>query len=75
MSSFHLTGLGINRNFGFLWNIGIGSVNPDGTNSNDTFRGAMAFSEPETQKVKYLFDTFKNVQYYVDVHSFGEMIL
>jgi carboxypeptidase T len=70
-----LTGVDINRNFDFLWGSGIGTVNPDGTNSNETYRGTAAFSEPETQNVKYLFDTFKNIQYYVDVHSFGEMIL
>jgi carboxypeptidase T len=73
--NFHLTGVDINRNFDFLWGSGIGTVNPDGTNSNETYRGTAAFSEPETQNVKYLFDTFKNIQYYVDVHSFGEMIL
>ena len=35
----------------------------------------VAFSEPETKNVKHLFDTYTNVKYYVDVHSFGEMIL
>jgi carboxypeptidase T len=72
---YHTTGVDINRNFDFLWSSGIGTVNPDGTNVGETFRGAAAISEPETQNVKYLFDTYKNIKYYVDVHSFGEMIL
>jgi carboxypeptidase T len=72
---YHLTGVDINRNFDFLWKSGIGTVNPDGTNSNETYRGTSAFSEPETKNVKYLFDTFTNIKYFVDVHSFGEMIL
>ncbi len=72
---FHLTGVDINRNFDFLWSSGIGTVNLDGTNSSETYRGTAAFSEPETKNVKYLFDTYRNIQYYVDIHSFGEMIL
>jgi murein tripeptide amidase MpaA len=74
-SRFHGTGVDINRNFEFLWTSGIGTVNPDGTNMGETFRGTAALSEPETQNVKYLFDTYKTIKYYVDVHSFGEMIL
>ena len=35
----------------------------------------LPLSEPETKNVSYLFDTFGNIGYYVDVHSFGEMIL
>lgn len=73
--TFHLTGVDINRNFDFLWKSGIGTINSDGTTSNETYRGTEAFSEPETKNVKYLFDTYRNIQYYVDIHSFGEMIL
>lgn len=73
--TFHLTGVDINRNFDFIWRSGIGTVNSDGTNSSETFRGTSAFSEPETKNVRYLFDAYSNIKYYVDVHSFGEMIL
>jgi carboxypeptidase T len=72
---YHGTGVDINRNFDFLWSSGIGTVNSDGTNMGETFRGTAALSEPETQNVKYLFDTYGNIKYYADVHSFGEMIL
>jgi murein tripeptide amidase MpaA len=72
---YHLIGVDINRNFDFLWNTGIGTVNPDGTHSSETYKGIAAFSEPETKSIKYLFDTYSNIKYYVDIHSFGEMIL
>ena len=72
---YHKTGVDINRNFDFLWTSGIGTMNSNGTHRSQTFRGTAAFSEPETKNVKYLFDTYTNIKYYVDVHSFGEMIL
>jgi carboxypeptidase T len=72
---YHKVGVDINRNFDFLWGSGIGTVNTDGTNMGETFRGTTAFSEPETKNVKYLFDTYSNIGYYVDIHSFGQMIL
>jgi carboxypeptidase T len=73
---YHLTRVDINRNFDFLWNSGIGTVNSDSTNSSETFRGSAAISEPETKNVKYLLDTYNNrIKCYVDIHSFGEMIL
>lgn len=74
-SKFHLTGVDLNRNFDFLWSSGIGTVNSDGTMSSETYRGTAPFSEPETRNVKYLLDTYNNIKYYVDIHSFGEMIL
>jgi carboxypeptidase T len=72
---FHLTGVDINRNFDFLWTSGIGTVTSNGTNSSETYRGTSALYGPETRNVKYLFDTYSNIQYYIDIHSFGEMIL
>jgi murein tripeptide amidase MpaA len=72
----HSTGVDINRNFNFLRKSGIGTINEiDGKNMSETYKGRAAFSEPETRNVNYLFDTFGNIQYYVDIHSFGGMIL
>ena len=65
-------GVDNNRNFDFLWSSGIGSSQ---NRSDETFRGAAAFSEPETRNVKHLFDTFPNIRYYLDIHSFGKLIL
>jgi|SRR5215211_96164 len=72
---YHKTGVDINRNFDFLWSSGIGTVNSNSTNRSQTFRGTAAFSEPETKNVKYLLDRYNNIRYYVDIHSYGEMIL
>jgi carboxypeptidase T len=44
-------------------------------NRSETYRGEAPFSKPETQNVKHIFDEFKNIKYYIDIHSFGEMIL
>jgi murein tripeptide amidase MpaA len=70
----HLTGVDINRNFDFLWGSGIGTVRPDGRNRSETYKGTKAFSEPETQNVCHLLDSFK-INYYIDIHSYGELIL
>ena len=70
----HKSGVDINRNFDFLWNSGIGTVNKDGSNMSETYRGESSFSEPETKNVKYILDNY-DIQYYVDIHSYGELIL
>ncbi len=65
-------GVDINRNFDFLWNSGIGtSDNP----AEIIYKGTAPFSEPETRNVKYLFDTYPNICYYVDIHSYSGLIL
>jgi carboxypeptidase T len=65
-------GVDINRNYDFLWNSGIGtSLNE----CSDTFRGANAFSEPETRNVLQIIDEYSNIKSMIDVHSFSETIL
>ena len=65
-------GVDLNRSFDFLWNSGIGtSSNP----SSFIYKGKSPFSEPETRNVRYLFDTYPNIGYFVDVHSYGGLIL
>ena len=65
-------GVDLNRNFDFLWNSGIGtSANP----SSNLYKGASAFSEPEARNVRHLFTTYPNISYFVDIHSFGQLIL
>ncbi len=71
-------GVDLNRNYDLLW--GIETVTPSGftgTSTNpctDVFVGPNAFSEPETQNVKTLLDTFP-IDCMVDVHSYSELIL
>lgn len=65
-------GVDLNRNFDFLFSSGIGtSTNP----CSNIYRGTSPFTEPETRNVRYLFDTYPNIRYYVDIHSFSELIL
>ncbi|WP_416669828.1 M14 family metallopeptidase [Egbenema bharatensis] len=65
-------GVDINRNFDFLWSSGIGtSSNP----CSDIYKGSAPFSEPETQNVRRLLDTYPNIGYFVDIHSASELIL
>jgi hypothetical protein len=46
------TGVDLNRNFGFMW--GYDNIGSSNTQSSDTYRGPSAFSEPETQALKWL---------------------
>jgi carboxypeptidase T len=65
-------GVDINRNFDFLWSSGIGT---SASKSSEIYRGAAPFSEPETRNVKYLFDTFPSIRYYLDIHSYSGLVL
>ncbi|WP_440947367.1 M14 family metallopeptidase [Methanosarcina sp. T3] len=65
-------GVDLNRNFDFLWDSGIGTSSSP---ASYTYKGESAFSEPETRNVRYLFDTYKNIGYFVDIHSYSELIL
>jgi murein tripeptide amidase MpaA len=75
-------GIDINRNQNFLWdfntdfapaaiNVYLASSDP----SQDTYHGHAAQSEPETQNVNYIHDTYTRIRWYVDVHSYSEDIL
>jgi carboxypeptidase T len=65
-------GVDVNRNFDFLWGSGVGTSSSP---SSIIYKGVSAFSEPETRNVRHLFDAYPNIRYYVDIHSFGELIL
>src|SRR5262249_45289862 len=74
-------GVDINRNYDFLWNYpDYFSPNVGVRNSTDPcdyqiYIGAAAFSEPETQNIKWIFDNFPNIGFFMDLHSFGNRIL
>ncbi|MCP4693623.1 MAG: carboxypeptidase [Desulfobacterales bacterium] len=65
-------GVDLNRNFDLLWNSGIGTVSNPASN---VYKGESPFSEPETRNVLYMFDHYPNIRYYVDIHSYSELIL
>ena len=79
-------GVDINRNYDFLWDFPtyfnpaagvVDSTDPcdAGFPDNGTYHGPAAFSEPETQNAKWVFDAFPQVGYFVDVHSYSQDIL
>lgn len=74
-------GVDINRNYNFLWNFPQ-YFDPESpiTNSTDpcdyeVYIGPSAESEPETKNAVWMFDTYPNIRYFVDLHSYSEDIL
>jgi len=65
-------GVDINRNYEFLWKSGIGT---SASSCTDIFKGSAAFSEPETRNVRHMIDTYKNIKFMIDVHSYSELVL
>jgi carboxypeptidase T len=79
-------GIDINRNFDFLWNYPLyfapvvtdpkkriiaNSTDP----CNETYIGPRAASEPETKNVVWIMDNYPQIRFYIDVHSFSDLIL
>ncbi|WNS46692.1 M14 family zinc carboxypeptidase [Paenibacillus sp. MMS20-IR301] len=65
-------GVDLNRNFDFLWGSTIGT---SADKNSLIYLGPAPFSEPESQNIKYLLDTYPQIRFYVDIHSFGEKIM
>lgn len=64
-------GVDLNRNFDIFW--GTASSN---NVCMDTFHGHGAFSEPETANIRdILLEHNNRIELFIDVHSFGSMIL
>ena len=80
-SSGACVGVDVNRNYDFLWNFpkyfSSAAAIEDLTDPCDyqLYHGPSAFSEPESQNAKRIFDQFPNVGYFVDLHSYGPDIL
>lgn len=71
-------GVDINRNFGVMFdsdNFSPQAVLSVGTQpGQEMFRGAKAFSEPETRNVKDLLDQFPETAWFMDLHASGPNI-
>ena len=50
-------------------------VSDDPCAADQTYHGPSAFSEAETQNVRWLLDAFPRTRWFFDVHSFSELIL
>lgn len=73
-------GVDLDRNFDFMWdfskyfaaNSGNLTTTDPGT---DYYCGESAFSEPETRNARWITDRFSNIAFFMDLHSFGPLIL
>ena len=74
-------GIDINRNYDFLWDFPncFNTSAPVHTSTDpcdhEVYHGPSAFSEPESRNAKWIFDNFKNIGSFIDIHSFGQDIL
>jgi hypothetical protein len=63
-------GVDLNRNYGFGWG-GLGAAT---ATNDDTYRGPSAFSEPETQAMKW-FSVQHEFQLALNYHSYSDLLL
>jgi murein tripeptide amidase MpaA len=76
-------GVDPNRNYDFLWDFNTafapgaqaGGTLASNDPSNDLFHGTAPFSEAETKNVRWLFDQFPQISWFMDIHSYGGDIL
>jgi carboxypeptidase T len=74
--SFYV-GTDLNRNYGYMWGCCGGS---SGLPSSATYRGASAFSAPETQRIRDFVDSRvvggkQQIKTAITFHSYGELVL
>lgn len=63
-------GVDLNRNYAFQW----GGVGTSNNTNNDTYRGTAAFSEPETQAIKWLTENH-DFSIALNYHSYSNLLL
>ena len=72
-------GVDLNRNFDFAWDSvkeWSSTISPASTNpAAQNFRGSRPFSEAESQVSKWIADTYRNIRYYLDIHSYTGAII
>lgn len=78
--NYRSVGVDLNRNFPFLWDFERyftpGTVASSHSPTDyETYVGPGPASEPETRNVIWLLDQYPHIQYFVDMHSYGETIL
>ena len=74
-------GVDINRNYDFLFDFATAFSPASGVSVSadpcdfQVYHGPSAFSESETQNVKWLLDSFPRTRWFVDVHSYSQDML
>lgn len=74
-------GVDLNRNFDFLWDFvkAFAPAAPVACSSKpcdpEVYVGPSAESEPETRNVVWLLDKHPEIGYFIDMHSYGELIM
>ncbi|KAF7550054.1 hypothetical protein G7Z17_g5971 [Cylindrodendrum hubeiense] len=74
-------GVDLNRNFDFLWDFrnlfasSVASSVASTSTSSEVYHGTSAFSEPETKNIKWIFDTYSKIRWFVDLHSYAGDVL
>lgn len=69
----------LNRNYDVLWDFatalhpGAGAA-VSGDPTSDVYHGTAPFSEPETQNVKWLFDSYPQIRWAIDIHSYSQLL-
>ncbi|KAI9896803.1 hypothetical protein N3K66_007825 [Trichothecium roseum] len=78
-SSGNSVGIDLNRNYDFVWDFEKAfdpSADPASNDpSSETFCGTAAESEPETKAVVWALDQYKNITWFMDLHSYAADIL
>jgi murein tripeptide amidase MpaA len=69
----------VNRNHDFLWDFRTAfspsaPVVVSDIPSSDTYHGTAANSEPETRNVKWLLDTYPQIRWMIDIHSYSRLL-
>ena len=72
-------GVDINRNYDFLWDFPLffspsAYVVVSNDPSSPVYHGSAAESEPETQSVVWLLDTYPQIRWFIDIHSYSELL-
>lgn len=65
-------GVDLNRNYGHHW--GLDDVGSSSDPNSSTFRGSTAFSEPETQAVKFFCESHQ-IQLTLNYHTYGNLLI
>lgn len=63
-------GVDLNRNYSYGW----GTTGVSTNQNNDTYPGTSAFSEPETQAIRWLVQ-HHNIKSAMNAHTYGDMLL